>query len=268
MTDSSPVIPMTAWVRTFMTELRRAWQRYLLQSMTGLDADRARHKRTRDNAYIVSVLGLPGGSSVPDGEFFSATHQELCYNLCCNADATLRVEGRKFVHVSLTSVAEWFHLHGGWRLDACAAMLFSRACARRMDAGRSWMVNGGHFHALECHILMEDAQMFALQMVRAGREAELLGAMRRRFGAEWTSMTYTKNYTLFNSIVPRPHLRLADHSYHCMRDHTALARDILALRSRLIEEVQAEATQEEAVAILTRKLNACLPMSKLTQSAA
>ena len=79
---------------------------------------------------------------------------------------------------------------------------------------------------------MEDAQTFALQMVRAGREAELLGAMRRRFGAEWTSMTYTKNYTLFNSIVPRPHLRLADHSYHCMRDHTALARDILALRSR------------------------------------
>ena len=75
-------------------------------------------------------------------------------------------------------MAEWFHLHGGWRLDACAAMLFSRACARRMDAGSSWMVNGGHFHALECHILMEDAQMFALQMVRAGREAELLGAMR------------------------------------------------------------------------------------------
>ena len=29
-----------------------------------------------------------------------------------------------------------------------------------------------------------------------------------------------------------------------------------------------EATQEEAVAILTRKLKACLPMSKLTQSAA
>ena len=242
------VVPMEEWVTTFMTEAQ---------------SDCASRKRL-GFMYITKALGLESGSSMPDDLKYSLEHQELCYTLCCGADMKLRVEGNRFpsggentfpfVHVSLASVAEWFRLHGGWRLDACAALLFSRACARKMNAGSSWMVNNAHVHALECHALLEEVQAFVLQEIRTGREAELLGALRRAYGAEWTTMTHSK----FHEILGQRQdwSRGQQRRMPCPE---GLKNDFRALRIRLIDEVQVEAVQEETVTIFTRKINACLP---------
>ena len=250
------VVPMEEWVTTFITEARRVWKSRMAYGYT------AHMKPASDVVYIVNVLGLENGSSVPDdgsipddGEYRDE-HQELCYTLCSGADMKLCVDGTILVHVSLASVAEWFHLHGGWRLDACAAMLFSRACARKMDAGSSWMVNYAHIDALECHARLEEVQAFVLQKIRMGREAELLGALRRAYGAEWTTMTHGKLFALFTgpgSIGARLKRGFRE-DLSC-----AVREDLRTLRTRLLDEVQVEAVQAETVAILTRKLNACLP---------
>ena len=133
-------------------------------------------------------------------------------------------------------------------------MLFSRACARKMNAGSSWMVNNAHVHALECHALLEEVQAFVLQEIRTGREAELLGALRRAYGAEWTTMTHSK----FHEILGQRQdwSRGQQRRMPCPE---GLKNDFRALRIRLIDEVQVEAVQEETVTIFTRKINACLP---------
>ena len=248
-----PVVPMEEWVTTFMTEARRVCLEkpdYLTKQLG-----------------IKKALGLESGSSMQDDGEYRDEQQELCYTLCCGANMKLCVEETISVHVSLASVAEWFRLHGGWRLDACAALLFSRACARRMDAGSSWMVNDAHIDALECHALLEEVQAFVLQEIRMGREAELLGVLRRAYGAEWTTMTHDKFYAILGvqggcwtcywygsegrsmdigDTFPTP----------CP---AALVEDFRILRTRLLDEVQVEAVQEETAAIFTRKINACLP---------
>ena len=253
------VVPMEEWVTTFITEARRVWKSRMAYGYTGLAGVRHSTRPASDVVYIVNALGLENRASVPDdgsipdhGEYRDA-HQELCYTLCSGADMKLCVDGTILVHVSLASVAEWFHLHGGWRLDACAAMLFSRACARKMDAGSSWMVNYAHINALECHARLEEVQAFVLQKIRMGREAELLGALRRAYGAEWTTMTHGKLFALFSG----PGSLYAQRRGGC--ENIAAREDFRTLRTRLLDEVQVEAVQEETLAILTRKLNACLP---------
>ena len=253
------VVPMEEWVTTFITEARRVWKGRLAYGSTHRTTSAGIWHTASDVVYIVNALGLENGSSVPDdgsipddGEYRDE-HQELCYTLCSGADMKLCTEGTIFVHVCLASVAEWFRLHGGWRLDACAAMLFSRACARKMDAGSSWMMNYAYIDALECHALLEEVQAFVLQKIRMGREAELLGALRRAYGAEWTTMTHDKVFALFTGpgcIAVR--LKRGEGS-------RAVKEDLRTLRTRLLDEVQVEAVQAETVAILTRKLNACLP---------
>ena len=254
-----PVVPMEEWVTTFMTEARRVCLEkpdYLTKQLG-----------------IKKALGLESGSSMQDDGEYRDEQQELCYTLCCGADMKLWVEETRFVHVSLASVAEWFRLHGGWRLDACAALLFSRACARKMNAGSSWMVNDAHVDALECHALLVEVQAFVLQEIRMGREAELLGALRRAYGAGWTTMTHDKFYAILGVTggywkcrwhgsegrsMPLDTNLNASGSAACP---AALVADFRTLRTRLLDEVQVEAVQEETAAIFTRKINACLPTS-------
>ena len=267
-----------------------------------------RRQWVRDVNFIMAALGL--SEHAGDVGHYPSTldhhweqHQELCYRLCSRANTSLRLEGlmtnaegtssRRMVHVPLASLADWFRAHGGWQLDACASMLFGLACARKMDAGSSWMVNGYHADALEGQAHLCDVQSFVLERIATGREADLLVAMRQRFNAEWTSMAHSK---LFRCIgdqgctlglrgracngAPRssPRMILGAFSYLCMREerrshdgriresiHCASA-DFKALRDRLLQEVQTQAVQADTVAVVERKLNACLPMTKLLKN--
>ena len=321
------IIPMEEWVTDYMRELIRAFKhlfaaydadhgtihdlhRPMVLTANNLDSpgSNLRHQRERDINFIMAALGL--SEHAGDVGHYPSTldhhwkqHQELCYRLCSRANTSLRLEGlmtnadgtlsRRMVHVPLASLADWFRVHGGWQLDACASMLFGLACARKMDAGSSWMVNGYHADALEGQAHLCDVQSFVLERIATGREADLLVVMRQRFNAEWTSMAHSK---LFRCIgdqgctlglrgracngAPRssPRMILGAFSYLCMRDegrsrdgriresiHCASA-DFKALRGRLLQEVQTRAVQADTVAVFERKLNACLPMTKLLKN--
>ena len=95
----------------------------------------------------------------------------------------------------------------------------------------------------------------ALDVNEYGREAELLGALRRAYGAKWTTMTHAKLFALFSGPGSFGARLKRGKGY----ENIAAREDFRTLRTRLLDEVQVEAVQEETLAIFTRKLNACLP---------
>ena len=182
---------MDAWIAAYMRTMRQAVLKQLEVGSHLRSSSDNGHTFLRgilEAAFNAEELGLDIDEILRE-EFFETHQHDLCYALCGSEGRdAFRVKGASLVHVSLESVVAWFGRRG-WRLDACAALLFCRTCADAMDCGSSWMAVNGRWlgSVLDDTECLHQAHGLVMQMVRAHREEELLVSMRRIFHVEWTA---------------------------------------------------------------------------------
>ena len=189
-------------------------------------------------------------------------------------------------HVTLPSVVTWFEGFG-WRLDTCAALLFSCRCAQLMDAGSTWMATGGGWicHMLDAHDRLVSVSSFVRRLIEERKEEMVLQAVRRRFDATWTMETHSALYELLKgsllhsggTVVQTAHrggatpargnygglVRLG--SYEGMV--ASVKQDFTDLHKKLVSETKSAAQLTATVEVIERKMKACIPQHRIDPTA-
>lgn len=159
----------------------------------------------------------------------------------------------------------WFEGFG-WRLDLCAALLFSHRCAQAMDTGSTWMATSGGwlYHMLDGCDRLVGVSSFVRRLIDEGKEDGALLAVRRRFGAAWTAETHEALYSLLTlRTLDEGVSSSARGGFTALRPYCGMVasvrRDFSDLQERLQSETKSAAQASATVEVLERKMRACMP---------
>ena len=253
-------ITIEEWIHHGMNAFRRDWYQQI-EMTQHLDRSNQIALKKKEEA-ILELL------EVPDILHFTESH--ICYTLLSKVkDQSLCVEGDCIVHVNLDSIIKWFYQNGSWHLDKCSALLFSRTCAQRFDAGSSWMVLSEFTDfVIKCYRPLNEFKHYVTQKIRSSAENELTNEIKKRYTVQWTSEVYNNFYILHSQSVKMFSSKSNISSYERKFNMQSLSREALEFHTGLIAEITDNGAHPNTIQSVTRKLNACLPLSTLCRQTA
>ena len=262
-------LDMSEWVQLYLErvpvairELQRKMQDEVIPSMKSHHQDNL--------ASACTAFGLPAsddGAAAALAQFDDAARARGHWYRMVGDDAGIGVYRLRVLalnHVRLSSVVSWFERFG-WRLDQCAALLFSHRCAQAMDAGSTWMVTSGGwlFHMLDGRNRLVSVYSFVRRLIEERKEAEMLHFMRRRFGVAWTAETHAALHDLLKNVLLDTGGITSSLGFAVLGQYKGMLRsvrqDFSDLRTKLLDETKSAAQTTATVDIFERKMKACMP---------
>ena len=263
--NSLHTVTVEEWIHHGMAMFRLEWHNQVQLAQT-VHNDMMQMAQTAHHDIMQNLQEKEAAISkllkVPDICHF--VHPLNCYALFSKANNnSLCVEGASIVHLNLNSVIKWFYQYG-WRLDTCSALLFSRACAARLDAGNSWMVLSEFTKFVStCYQPLDEFQCHVMEKIGTVKEQELAGDMRTLYTVQWTSKVHNNFFMLHSESSRMLSSKSEISSYRRKFDMTALSQEALSLYAKLIREMRKNGGQPDTEMAVIHKLNACLPRSVL-----